>query len=149
MGWGRSGGIKKREGAPPPRAEPDGITVTSQDRVRVRDRAYLAELHARREPPLDLRDVTGAPPRGPLELHHVCNIDLNPPKWNDAAVVPLSRDDHGFVEMNPAEERNLLRLFGVWSAFSYWCFRRGTDPHSPSAGQQFLDWTIRKLKEEQ
>lgn len=143
-GMGAQSGFKSKPGKPPPRSEEDGIRVVA-GKVRVRSRAYMKDLHEnpRTLPPLDLRAETGEAPQGPVELHHAStNADRTTARLNDAAVVKLRQSDHYWVEMNGAEERNLNRLFGVWSAFSFWCFSRGEDPSDPMTGQRFLKEVI-------
>lgn len=132
-----------------PHSQPDGVTTNRMGRLVVRNRAYMKHLHDAQTPPLDLRAETGEPhPSGPLELHHTVHPDRAERRDNDAGVVPLLKTDHEWVEMHPTEERNLNRLFGVWSAFSFFCYQHEIDPESPDAGQRFLLWVITRLETE-
>ena len=127
---------------------PDEITTQRDGKIKVKAAGYMAKLHHARTRPLDITPEAGQPSTGILELHHSFPPTSTTRRYCDASVVPLDRNDHLWVENTPAEERNLARLFGVWSAFSFWCHQTDTDPQSPDAGQKFLAWAITNLERE-
>ncbi|TDE87355.1 hypothetical protein [Deinococcus sp. S9] len=131
--WG-----KKKE------ARPDGFSRSATGRLQVRDAAWMRHLHDRQEPPLDIGNGGG----GPLELHHTASPFGGQRRACDATAVPLSREDHQFVEMNPREERALQRIFSAWSSFRYWCFKKGLSG-APEDALQFNAWVLEKLAEEE
>lgn|GEM_PF-5599669 len=147
-GKGLGGGFKAKAKTAEQRREedPDGFSRSRTGRLRVRDRAYMSHLHARQEPPLEL----GLPTEqtGVLELHHTKNPSGAKRRDCDATVVPLDRADHQFVELNPVEERALQRIFSAWSAFRYWCWKKGRSG-TPEDALAFQAWVLAQLEREE
>lgn len=142
LGGGRGLGGGKRK----PKRQ--GIYPDMTGRAVVHDSEYMKALHAHRAAPVR---VPGAPVGGPMELHHAPNPSGSLTRRDcDAAVVPLDRETHMFIEFHPdgpAAERAALPVFGEWSALHFWAHHRGL-LDDPERGQKFLAWVIEQLRSE-
>lgn len=136
----RSNGLKsKRKSAPAPE-EP--IHRSPTGKLRVRDPAFMAAMHATRIEPLRLGV---APPVGVNDLHHGKNPEGGARRTNDASCVLLDHAEHMVVDSNDVPYNV---PFGAWAAMHYWSYRNGL-LDDEDRGQKFLKWTLEQLEAKQ